>query len=112
MTDRKLTSKDELTALINNKGIQTWEGIIEFVKTLPYGRNTNRTDFKLVITERKGSCSSKHSLLKKVADLNDIPDIKLILGVYKMSKNNTPNIGNVLIENSLDFMRGTLLLEN
>jgi len=104
MADRKLNSTDELTTLINNKGIQTWEGLIELVKNLPYGRNTNRTDFELVITEQKGSCSSKHSLLKKVADLNDIPDVMLILGIYKMSKNNTPNIGNVLVENSIDFI--------
>jgi len=104
MTNSKLTSKDELTAIINNNGIQTWGELIEFVKSLPYGRNSNRTDFELVITEKKGSCSSKHSLLKKVANLNDIPNIKLILGIYKMNKTNTPNIGNVLIENSIDFI--------
>ena len=100
----ELESKDELTAIINNCGIKTWEELIEFVKSLPYGRNSNRTDFGLVITEKKGSCSSKHSLLKKVANLNNIPNIKLILGIYKMTKSNTPNIGNVLIENSIDFM--------
>jgi len=104
MTNRKLLSKDELTVIINNNGIQTWGELIDFVKTLPYGRNSNRTDFELVITEKKGSCSSKHSLLKKVANLNNIPNIKLILGIYKMTKNNTPNIGNVLIDNSIDFM--------
>lgn len=104
MTNRKLTSKDELTNIINNNGIQTWVELIEFVKALPYGRNSNRTDFELVIIEKKGSCSSKHSLLKKVADLNDIPNIKLILGIYKMNQKNTPNIGNVLIENAIDFI--------
>jgi len=104
MQERKLTSKDELTTLINDKGIKTWEETIEFVRCLPYGRNSNRTDLKLVITEQKGSCSSKHSFLKKVADLNGIPNIKLILGIYKMHKNNTPNIGNVLINNAINFI--------
>ena len=104
MTNRKLTSKDELTFLIKKKGIHTWEEIVEFVKGLPYGRNTNRTDFGLVITQKKGSCSSKHAMLKKVADLNKIPNIKLILGIYRMSEKNTPKIGNALTENSIDFI--------
>ena len=104
MSARALTSKDKLTVIINNNGIKTWEELIEFVKFLPYGRNSNRTDFELVLTEKKGSCSSKHGLLKKVADLNTIPNIKLILGIYKMNNSNTPNIGKVLIENAIDYI--------
>jgi hypothetical protein len=103
-TDYKLHSKDKLTALIKDSGIETWNALIQFVKQLPYGRNTNRTDFGLVIIERKGTCSSKHALLKKVADLNEIQNAKLILGMYKMSQQNTPNIGNVLWENIMDYI--------
>lgn len=104
MNEQKLTSKDELTNLIKDKGIKTWEEAIEFVRCLPYGRNSNRTDFKLVISEQKGSCSSKHAMLKKLADINDIPKIKLILGMYRMNETNTPKIGNVLTENNLEFI--------
>lgn len=104
MNEQKLTSKDELTNLIKDKGIKTWEEAIEFVRCLPYGRNSNRTDFKLVISEQKGSCSSKHAMLKKLADINDIPNIKLILGMYRMNETNTPKIGNVLTENNLEFI--------
>lgn len=103
-TDYNLISKDELTAIIKDSGIETWNELIKFVSKLPYGRNANRTDLELVIKEKKGSCSSKHALLKKVADLNDIENVKLILGIYKMNRQNTPNIGNVLIENSLEFI--------
>jgi len=103
-TDYKLNSKDELTAIIKDSGIETWNELIQFVKKLPYGRNANRTDFELVIKEKKGSCSSKHALVKKVADLNDIKNVKLILGIYKMNRQNTLNIGNVLIEISIEFI--------
>lgn len=104
MNGQKLTSKDELTNLIKDKGIKNWEEAIEFVRCLPYGRNSNRTDFKLVISEQKGSCSSKHAMLKKLADMNDIPNIKLILGMYRMNETNTPKIGNVLAKNNLEFI--------
>ncbi|MBL4708347.1 MAG: hypothetical protein JKY48_07925 [Flavobacteriales bacterium] len=82
----------------------TWEGLIQFVRHLPYGRNANRKDLKLVSFEKKGNCSSKHALLKRVADANNIADVQLILGIYKMNHLNTPNIGNVLIEKSIDFI--------
>ena len=103
-TDYKLTSEDELTAMIKHSGIETWNELIDFVKKLQYGRHTNRTDFGLVITKKKGSCSSKHALLKKVADLNKIENIKLILGIYRMTETNTPKIGTELTENSINFI--------
>lgn len=101
---RKLLSKDPLTKLINHIGICTWEDLLDYVKALPYGRNSNRTDFQLVITEKRGTCSSKHAMLKHVADVNTIPTVKLILGMYKMNGINTPNIGKVLVENGLDYI--------
>ena len=42
--------------------------------------------------------------LKKVADLNNIPNIQLILGIYKMDEKNTPKIGTVLTENNIRFI--------
>ncbi|RYZ82042.1 MAG: hypothetical protein EOP06_22340 [Proteobacteria bacterium] len=77
--------------------------MVGFVKALPYGRNANRSDFGLVLSEQKGSCSSKHALLKAVADENKI-DVELVIGIYEMDKVNTPGIGNVLAENHLDFI--------
>lgn len=99
-----LTSQDILTQSIIKLDIKTWPQLCNHVKDLPYGRNKNRFDFDLVITEAKGSCSSKHALLKKVADINKIPNIKLILGIYKMDNINTPNIGFALSENNIDFL--------
>lgn len=104
MTHQQLTANDPLTCFIKEVGINTWESLLSFTQNLPYGRNSNRTDFGLVIKEQKGSCSSKHAFLKKVADLNNIPNVKLILGMYQMNHTNTPNIGNVLSINSIDFI--------
>ena len=40
----------------------------------------------------------------KLTDLNNIPNIKLILGMYKMRTTNTPKIGTTLSEHQLDYM--------
>lgn len=74
------------------------------VQSLPYGRNSDRSRPELVLTEGKGSCSSKHAFLKKVADESEIRDVQLILGIFKMHSKNTPGIGAALNETSLEFM--------
>ncbi len=97
-------STDDLTKLITDKGIKNWSELIEFTKNLPYGRNVNREDFSLVVKENKGTCSSKHSFLKKVADLNNFGSVTLILGLYRMNNLNTPKIGNTILENGLEYI--------
>ena len=47
--------------------------------------------------ENKGTCSSKHAFLKKVADWNNIKNVKLILGMYQMNELNTQKIGNTIL---------------
>ncbi len=81
-----------------------WQETINFVKQIPYGRNSNRADFSLVLSENKGTCSSKHAYLKDFADKNAIPNVKLIIGIFKMFENNTPKIGIVLSENNLEYL--------
>ncbi|MEK8180726.1 hypothetical protein WMW71_10285 [Flavobacterium buctense] len=80
-----------------------FDTLIEKVKHIPYGRNSNRTDFSLVISENKGTCSSKHAFLKDYADKNNIPNIELTIGIYKMNEQNT-QIGTTLSENNIDYI--------
>lgn len=99
-----LHSSDSLTKIFTTSGIKTWEDLTIFIKQIPYGRNANRTDFSLVLKENKGTCSSKHALLKQVANENKIKDVELIIGIFKMSKENTPKIGTVLENNNLAYI--------
>ena len=80
-----------------------WEETINFVKQIPYGRNSNREDFSLIISENKGTCSSKHAYLKDFATRNGIPNVQLIIGIYKMTESNT-NIGNILSEHAIEYI--------
>lgn len=102
--DYHLNSQDQLTKLVLSLGIKTWKQLLQHVQELPYGRNKSRAKFALVLTEKKGTCSSKHAVLKKIADNNKIPNVKLILGIYKMNAHNTPNIGTALEDASISFI--------
>jgi hypothetical protein len=67
---------------------------------LPYGRNSDRSDWRLVLTEQRGTCSTKHVLLAELARENGRP-VALVLGVYEMDGENTPGVGEVLREHGL-----------
>ncbi|MGD1840538.1 MAG: hypothetical protein ACFB0B_06525 [Thermonemataceae bacterium] len=99
-----LISSDPLTQLIKRKGIYNWNDLVALIYTIPYGRNAKRTAFELVISENQGTCSSKHALLKCIADLNNIPNVTLILGMYKMNAQNTPHVGTILSVYQLDYL--------
>ena len=103
-TDYLLTSKDALTELAKANGIRSWNELTKFVKNLPYGRNKNRAEFGLVLSEKKGTCSSKHALLKRIAAANHIPDVKLMIGIYRMNQSNTPKIGTELTAHSIAYI--------
>ena len=99
-----LRSNDPLTLAIRKYELNTFESLCNNIQQLPYGRNSNREDIILVWREQKGTCSSKHAFLKHVADLNTIPNIELILGMYKMTESNTRKIGTILTRNGLDYI--------
>jgi hypothetical protein len=67
---------------------------------LPYGRNSDRANFWLVLSEHRGTCSTKHALLAALAIEQKLP-IALTIGIYDMDENNTPGVGGVLSRHGL-----------
>lgn len=100
----EFTSQGKYTKNLVDYGIHDFQSLLFFVRSLPYGRNANRENLYLVISEGKGTCSSKHAFLKSVAVENNFDDIKLILAIYKMTERDTPKIGSALSENDLDYI--------
>lgn len=99
-----LISDDELTKEITKRNIKTWNDLLKLVKNLPYGRNENRFDFSLVLKENKGTCSSKHAFLSKIAELNSLKNVKLILGMFKMNSQNHPKLKRILERENLEYI--------
>lgn len=104
MMDFKLNSDKFISKKFQDLEINTFSDAMNFIKNLPYGRNSNRENFILVLDEMKGTCSSKHALLKSLADENDQSDVKLMLGIFKMSKINMPKIKKTLDKYSLEYI--------
>ncbi|MES2477589.1 MAG: hypothetical protein V4561_00755 [Bacteroidota bacterium] len=85
-------------------GITRFAQAAEFVKQLPYGRNKNKNNLTSLFTDNCGTCSTKHALLKLLADENKVSGLKLILGLFRMNRINTPKISATLKLHHLEYI--------
>lgn len=84
--------------------ISTFIEATAFVRQLKYGRNKNKADLTTIFTENCGTCSTKHALLKQLADENNFDNLKLITGLFRMNSSNTPKISATLAQHKLDYI--------
>jgi hypothetical protein len=95
-----LTGDGVLTAGLRARGLVDFAQAARWVQALPYGRTSNRDDVTRVVTEGRGTCSTKHALLAALAAELGL-DLVLTLGIYEMSEANTPGVGPVLERHGL-----------
>ena len=76
-------------------GVEDFRQAAACVRDLPYGRNSDRSDWSLVLDENRGTCSTKHALLAVLAREHEA-DVGLRLGVYLMDGANTPAVARIL----------------
>lgn len=94
----------ELSTECVDRGIISFLSFIEWVEQLPYKRNSDRANFKLVFEEECGTCSTKNALIKGIADENGWSFVQLFLGIYKMDEQTNPGIGQILKGYDLPYL--------
>jgi len=82
-------------------GCGSYRSAARHLHELPYGRNSDRANFRLVLPERRGTCSTKHALLASVAIEQNLP-VSLTIGIYDMGEANTPGVGRILSAHGLE----------
>jgi len=100
---QSLSGDGPIARLFREVGVDDFAGAARYVLNLPYGRITERSRYWLVLTEGRGTCTTKHALLAELA-LEQSIDADLILGIYEMSERNTPGIGHVLRRYGLEYI--------
>lgn len=84
--------------------VLTFAKAAKFVRQLAYGRNENKADLTTLFVDNCGTCSTKHAVLKQLADENNITGLKLITGLFRMSASYTPKIATTLKKYKLDYI--------
>jgi len=84
-----------LAATLMARGITDFRDAGRYLQELPYGRTADRVDFRAVLSEGRGTCSTKHALLAALAQELEL-GVSLTLGIYEMHERNTPGVGSTL----------------
>ena len=91
-----IESVGEISNQFLARHIYTFSQAAKFVKELKYGRNKNKVHLTEVFYDNCGTCSTKHALLKQLVIEHKIDDLKLYLGIFRMSATNTPKVAQTL----------------
>lgn len=99
----RLVAGAPLSHQFRERGCADVRAAARWVFLLPYGRNSDRSDYQLVLQEHRGTCSTKHALIAALADEIAL-DLDLVLGIYEMNGSNTPGVGPVLAAAGLEAL--------
>lgn len=88
----------------NNLKVKSFVEACKWVDKLDYRRNNDKNNKLVLFEELCGTCSTKHAVLKRLADENGNNYLKLVLGIFKMNSDNTPVITNLLNKFNLKYI--------
>jgi hypothetical protein len=86
----QISSTEAISRLFTEIGIVDFYGACSYVQNLQYGRISDVNELKLVVHEGKGTCSSKHALLGRLAEENNQLEVEVIMGLFLMSPETHP----------------------
>ena len=98
----QITDSGPVSREIIKRGFFEFYAFAEYIRSLPYSRTSDPMDILTVLNENQGTCSGKHQLLATVAHECGRYKIKLMIGIYKMSEENTPGVGPILSQASVE----------
>lgn len=104
VTDFPILDKGPVSKAFLERKIRTFAEAANYLQQLKYGRNENKTNLLTVFMDNCGTCSTKHALLKSLADEQCQADYKLMMGIYKMNAGNTHGVGKVLNQYQLNYI--------
>ena len=102
--DFPLTGNGPLSAAVQALDLKSFAGVAEFIRRLSYGRVADEESQAAILRARRGTCSSKHRFLARLAHECGRLDVSLTIGLYEMSERNTPGVGTVLATAGVDVI--------
>ncbi len=79
LPEHQLALLGDVSAQFLALGLGEYRAAARVVSQLQFGRNADRADFRLVLPEHRGTCSTKHALLAALALEQRLP-VHLTLG--------------------------------
>ncbi len=97
-----LNSEEQISKCFRRVGVERYDQAIKWVHALPYGRNSDRANYRLIFSELKGSCSTKHAALAALAKENGFP-VRLKVAICKLDTYLEPKVAPLLDRLGISF---------
>ena len=99
--DLKIENKGPYSDKCLELELDNFGSTLDYIQNLKYGRNSSKDDYFLVLSEQVGTCGTKHAFLYEIIKEQGWNDWELILGIYIINCENTPQACEILEETEL-----------
>jgi hypothetical protein len=100
----RIHDRGEISRQFLERHIADFQHAAQFIRELPYRRNADKANLASVFADGGATCGPKHALLRQLAIENGVSNLKLKLGLFKMSGQNTPAVAKTLAHHNLEFL--------
>jgi hypothetical protein len=100
----KIALKGGISDACLSRGLDSFHQAADYIRQLPYGRNADKTNLAGVFADGRGTCGTKHALLRQLAKEQGQESIRLFTGLFRMSGSNTPSVAKRLERHRLAFI--------
>jgi hypothetical protein len=102
--DFEINASAPVSRAFKKLNLHTFHQAANHVSSLPYQRNLNKEDLLTLLDDHCGTCSTKHALLKQLADEHQFEGLNLVLSIFKMNAGNTPKVARTLTAYDLEYV--------
>jgi|LGVF01.1.fsa_nt_gb hypothetical protein len=99
--DFRIHNKGKYSEKCIELGLNNFGLLLNYIQKLDYARNSSKDDYLLVFSEKKGTCGTKHALLYEVIKEQKWGNWELVLGIYLINCDNTPEACDLLEKTEL-----------
>lgn len=103
LPDKEITAKGMMSEKFLELGIRTLKEACMYVHKIPYGYNSDKDNEMILFIENKGSCTTKHGVIAKLAEELAIPLHKKV-GIYKLTEEITAGAEQIMEKYQVPFI--------
>ena len=103
LPDVEIQDCGEVSRIFLEREITSFQAACRAVKAMPYGPNSNSADSLLLFEEGRGTCSTKHGAIARLAKEQTLPIYKN-LGFYRLNDTIVTGVNQLLQSYGLSFV--------
>jgi hypothetical protein len=103
LPDVEIRSGGVFSDLFIKTGMKTFHDACKWVNDLPYDYNSDMVDSKLIFTEKKGVCLTKHGAIARLAEELGLP-VRKNIGFFRLDNEIYTGIEKLLSKYGLDYI--------